>query len=304
MITNNYSIGIFRTSSAGSDSAAKMSTPDKTQTSLSSSSSQTQQATADPLQSVEKLSPHGTTVSLTSVSAAEASTHQSSDKQLLEENEAISRDLAKRDREVRNHERIHASIGGAFASAPHLSYQKGPDGQLYAVEGDVRIDTSSVAGDPRATLEKAQVIIRAALSVPEPSVQDKRIAAQARSMAAEASAEIAKLDQPDQMSNEKISDVVVSDDTQTSKKQQSLDVTTNKPPEDDQEDKDSTDKKTVAELNAEKNSSSQAVAASLQEFNNRLNEINKTLRDINLRLVDAGVFEKLFPEGSLIDKNV
>uniref|UniRef100_UPI003566A7EA putative metalloprotease CJM1_0395 family protein n=1 Tax=Neptunomonas sp. TaxID=1971898 RepID=UPI003566A7EA len=194
MINSNYSGITLRTSSTDTASAHKAVAPDKTQphpssslsssntsshsSSLSSSGAETQQIITDP----------------TSVSATQATTHQSSDKQRLENDALISKELAQRDREVKTHERIHASIGGAFASAPQFSYQKGPDGQLYAVEGEVRIDTSAVSGDPRATLEKAQVIIRAALSVPEPSVQDKRVAAQARAMAIDASAEIAKLE--------------------------------------------------------------------------------------------------------------
>ena len=152
MIISNYSNIMLRTSSADSTSATKPIAPDKPQahlsSSLSSSESHTQSATADPSQGFDKHSAQGAVVSQSSVSASEATTHQSSDKQRLENDALISRDLAQRDREVKTHERIHASIGGVFASAPHFSYQKGPDGQLYAVEGDVRIDTSAVAGDP------------------------------------------------------------------------------------------------------------------------------------------------------------
>lgn len=314
MIISNYSSIMLRTSSADQASATKVVAPDKTQvsTSLSSSGSQTQPATADPSQGLDKHSPQGAVVSQTSVSASEATTHQSSDKQRQESDALISKNLAQRDREVKTHERIHASIGGVFASAPHFSYQKGPDGQLYAVEGDVRIDTSAVAGDPRATLEKAQVIIRAALSVPEPSIQDKRVAAQARAMATEASAEIAKLEKPlganTQVDGEQLMTEAVSEKTiDVSSDQKNAEVSNEKLSKEDQADKKEEspeDKKSVAELNAEIGSSSKAAAASLQEFNNRLNDINKALHDINLRLVDTGVFEKLFPEGSIIDKNV
>ena len=307
MIISNYSSIMLRTSSAESASAAKTVTPDKTST--HSSASLSSQATADPAQGLDKHSAQAASISQTSVSATEASTHQSSDKQRQENDALISKDLAQRDREVKNHERIHASIGGSFASAPHFSYQKGPDGQLYAVEGDVRIDTSAVAGDPRATLEKAQVIIRAALSVPEPSVQDKRVAAQARAMATEASAEIAKRENPleDRFgdgSEKVIAQASSTAPDETSESQHRADINVDKPSKEDQADKESKDKKSVADSNAEMLSSSQDTAASLQEFNKRLNDINKTLHDINLRLVEAGVFEKLFPEGSIIDKNV
>lgn len=313
MIISNYSNIMLRTSSADTASAVKPIAPDKTQThlssSLSSSGSQIQPATADPAQGLDKHSAQGAQINQTSVSATEATTHQSTDKQRLANDALISKDLAQRDREVKTHERIHASIGGVFASAPHFSYQKGPDGQLYAVEGEVRIDTSAVSGDPRATLEKAQVIIRAALSVPEPSVQDKRVAAQARAMAVDASAEIAKLEKPLEGGVENEAEKVIAETVsgrvaEAPESQQRVEVSIDKASKEDREDKASKDKKSVADINAEIASSSQATAASLQAFNNRLNDINKTLHDINLRLVEAGVFEKLFPEGSIIDKNV
>jgi hypothetical protein len=292
-----------------SASAAKAITSDQSKTHLSSSGSQTQAAIAEPAKYVDKLSSQGASVSQTSVSASQAATHQSSDKssQQVEADKAVTQNLAQRDREVKNHERIHASIGGAFASAPNFSYQKGPDGQLYAVGGDVSIDTSAVAGDPRATLEKAQVIIRAALSVPEPSVQDRRVAAQARVMATEAQAEMALLESP----NEKVTQTDeldaadkssrINDDVKNEKEINSSKDSDKAEKESDDKNK---DRKTLAQINAETTASAQAVTESLQEFNSRLNDINKTLHDINLRLVDAGVFQKLFPEGTIIDKNV
>ena len=132
------------------------------------------------------------------VSESSLVSNDASEKQRLQEEQLITRQLAERDREVKNHERIHASVGGVHASAPSFSYERGPDGQLYAVDGEVRIDTSPVPDDPQATLEKAETIMRAALSVPEPSTQDRRVAADARAMAAEARAEIAKAEQAKQ----------------------------------------------------------------------------------------------------------
>lgn len=101
--------------------------------------------------------------------------------------------LKQRDREVRAHEQAHAAAAGSLANgAPSYDYQRGPDGQQYAVGGSVSIDTSEVSGDPQATLEKAQQIQRAALAPAEPSQQDRAIAAEAAAMAAEARAELAK----------------------------------------------------------------------------------------------------------------
>ncbi len=291
-----------------SASAAKAITSDQSKTHLSSSHSQTQAAIADPAKNVDKLSSQGASVSQTSVSASQATTHQSSDKssKQAEADKTIIQNLAQRDREVKNHERIHASIGGAFASAPNFTYQKGPDGQLYAVGGDVSIDTSAVAGDPRATLEKAQVIIRAALSVPEPSVQDRQVAAQARVMATEAQAEMALLESPNEKATQ-TDDAVdesirIRSDAGNEKEIEASAKSSEK--NEEEPDENNKDRKTLAQVNAETTASAQAVTESLQEFNSRLNDINKTLHDINLRLVDAGVFQKLFPEGTIIDKNV
>ncbi|WP_052761077.1 putative metalloprotease CJM1_0395 family protein [Sedimenticola thiotaurini] len=101
------------------------------------------------------------------------------------------RALQQRDREVRAHEQAHLSAAGRFAvSGANFDFQRGPDGRLYAVGGDVRIDASPVPGDPQATLEKAEALHRAALAPSEPSAQDRRVAAQASRMAAAARAEI------------------------------------------------------------------------------------------------------------------
>ena len=91
--------------------------------------------------------------------------------------------LKNRDREVRAHELAHLSAGGQYiTSGAQYTFQKGPDGRLYAVGGEVGIDTSPVVGDPRATLMKAQVIMQAALAPAEPSAQDRQVAARAAVM--------------------------------------------------------------------------------------------------------------------------
>ena len=101
--------------------------------------------------------------------------------------------LAARDREVRNHERAHAAVGGQYAGAPRYQYERGPDGINYAVAGEVSISTGSISSDPQATIEKAQVIRRAALAPAEPSAQDRKVAAEAMQMEAEARIELADL---------------------------------------------------------------------------------------------------------------
>lgn len=81
-------------------------------------------------------------------------------------------------------------MGGQLAGSPSYSFQRGPDGVRYAVGGEVPIDVSKVPGDPQATLEKMQLVQRAALAPAEPSSQDRRVAALAAQQAAEARAEL------------------------------------------------------------------------------------------------------------------
>ncbi|MCC6923078.1 MAG: hypothetical protein IT525_08430 [Nitrosomonas sp.] len=100
-------------------------------------------------------------------------------------------ELRIRDLEVRAHELAHlAAAGGIAKGGPTFDYQRGPDGKLYAVGGEVQIDTSGVPGDPEATLQKAEQIQRAALAPAQPSAQDRSVAMAAAAMAAEARAEI------------------------------------------------------------------------------------------------------------------
>jgi len=107
----------------------------------------------------------------------------------LQEQQQI-RQLAARDREVRQHEQAHVAAGGRFASAPSFEFVRGPDGVNYAVAGEVQIDTSPVPGDPEATAQKAQQIRRAANAPLEPSAADRRVAAEAARMEAEAQQEV------------------------------------------------------------------------------------------------------------------
>lgn len=108
---------------------------------------------------------------------------------LTQEEQAEVEALTARDREVRAHEQAHAAVGGAFAGSPSYTYQIGPDGQRYAVGGEVKIDVSPIPGDPEATLEKMRTVERAALAPAEPSPQDRKVAQMARVAAQEAQAE-------------------------------------------------------------------------------------------------------------------
>lgn len=89
-------------------------------------------------------------------------------------------DLKSRDQEVRAHERAHMMVGGSLVrKGASYQYQTGPDGQRYAVGGEVSIDSSAVNDDPSATIRKMQQVKRAALAPAEPSGQDRAVAAAA-----------------------------------------------------------------------------------------------------------------------------
>jgi hypothetical protein len=112
---------------------------------------------------------------------------------LTSEEKAVVNELSKRDREVRAHEMAHTAAGAGLTGPVSYSYQRGPNGRLYAVEGSVEIDVSPVPNDPRATLEKAQQIQQAALAPSQPSNADRQVAAAASAMATEARAELASV---------------------------------------------------------------------------------------------------------------
>jgi hypothetical protein len=100
-------------------------------------------------------------------------------------------ELKQRDAEVRRHEQAHAAAGGAHTGAPHYHFEQGPDGQLYAVAGEVAVDASPVRDDPSATILKMQQVMRAALAPADPSGQDQRVAAAAAAALARARLELA-----------------------------------------------------------------------------------------------------------------
>ena len=100
--------------------------------------------------------------------------------------------LKNRDMEVRAHELAHVSVGARYiTSGAQFQYQKGPDGRMYAVGGEVSIDTSPIPGDPGATIRKAQVIARAAMAPATPSAQDRMVATRAAALIQQSRAELA-----------------------------------------------------------------------------------------------------------------
>jgi glycine cleavage system regulatory protein len=115
-------------------------------------------------------------------------------------------DLAARDREVRNHERAHATVGGLYAGSPRYSFERGPDGINYAVGGEVSISAGAVSGDPVATIQKAQVVRRAALAPTDPSAQDRSVAAQATQIESQARVELVNIEAQERIDEQEASE--------------------------------------------------------------------------------------------------
>lgn len=121
--------------------------------------------------------------------------------ELSEDELAEVQTLKSRDTEVRTHEQAHMAAGGRYiTSGASYEYQTGPDGQDYAVGGEVGIDTSPVSGDPAATIAKARTLMRAALAPADPSAQDQRVAAAAESMESTALQDLVELQQGERIS--------------------------------------------------------------------------------------------------------
>lgn len=109
--------------------------------------------------------------------------------ELTEEEKRQVAELKQTDARVKAHERAHAAVGGQYAGAPSYDYIRGPDGQMYAVGGEVAIDISAES-DPEATLQKATQVAAAALAPADPSGADRAVAAAAAQLRLQALAEI------------------------------------------------------------------------------------------------------------------
>lgn len=116
--------------------------------------------------------------------------HEHNESAISAEEQQIINELKQRDLEVRAHEQAHAAAGGATTGAPSYSFEVGPDGKKYAVEGEVSVDLSVVEGNPRATIAKMQKVHSAALAPANPSIQDTRVANTAAQIIAQAQSEL------------------------------------------------------------------------------------------------------------------
>jgi hypothetical protein len=96
--------------------------------------------------------------------------------ELSQEEKEVVDQLKRIDRDVRAHEQAHLSAAGPYATGG-ASFQTttGPDGNAYALSGEVGIDTRAEK-TPEATIRKMQVVQAAALAPADPSAQDRAVA--------------------------------------------------------------------------------------------------------------------------------
>ncbi|MDR3352453.1 MAG: hypothetical protein LBO00_05505 [Zoogloeaceae bacterium] len=128
----------------------------------------------------------------TETDAQENRRPQDTQDDLAEEERREVEELKTTDRKVRQHEQMHIAAGqGLITSGPSYEFTTGPDGQRYVVGGEVGIDTSK-GRTPEETLRRAARIRAAALAPPDPSPQDRSVAAKAGQMQMEAAQEIAQ----------------------------------------------------------------------------------------------------------------
>ncbi|WP_432472181.1 putative metalloprotease CJM1_0395 family protein [Amphritea sp. HPY] len=195
----------------------------------------------------------------------------------------LIRELAALDREVRQKEISDSAVSAGQTNASGLEYERGPDGRSYVIGGEVSIDTSAVPDDPEAVLEKTELILRAAQAVAEPSSQDRAAADRAVALGDEARAALNKTESGRQDSEAQEADAARNDAAELrealrSEKQQ---------------------RQFEEQLQRK-----EVLAEKLQDFNQQLEEVNQRFAEINQLMIDAGVFKKLFPEGTVFDQIV
>lgn len=100
------------------------------------------------------------------------------------------RKLKESDTRVRAHEMAHKAAAGSLAAGgPYYDLQRGPDGQNYAVGGEVPIRLPETT-DYKQAIKDAQQAERAALAPADPSPDDYAAAAAFRQRALEARAKL------------------------------------------------------------------------------------------------------------------
>lgn len=111
--------------------------------------------------------------------------------------------LQARDSAVKAHERAHISAGaGVILSGATFVYQEAPDNKLYAIGGEVSIDTAEES-TPLETISKMQIVRTAALAPSDPSSTDYQVAATASMLQMQARLEDTRAKQAELLANAK-----------------------------------------------------------------------------------------------------
>lgn len=125
---------------------------------------------------------------------AEASQKRSRPNELSEDEKRVVKELASRDAEVKAHEAAHQASGSGMTGAASYTHQRGPDGKMYAIGGEVSISTPA-ASSPEEAIKIARQVATSAMAAGNPSPQDFAVAASARMMEIKAQQELAQEEQ-------------------------------------------------------------------------------------------------------------
>ena len=104
---------------------------------------------------------------------------------------ALLEKLQARDTEVRAHEAAHQAAGGGLTGGASFTYQRGPDGRMYAIGGEVPISLKG-GSTPEEKIANARQVEAAALAPANPSPQDFAVASKAKMMEIQAQQELLK----------------------------------------------------------------------------------------------------------------
>ena len=143
---------------------------------------------------------------LSSNNTTQTSSSQNKEKnseELTASQKALVAELQATDTAVRAHESAHiAAGGGVIRSSAVFTYVQAPDKRLYAVGGEVGIDTSE-GSTPENTVTKMQTVRAAALAPADPSATDYQVASTASMLQMMARLEMSRLQQAELSAKQK-----------------------------------------------------------------------------------------------------
>jgi len=119
------------------------------------------------------------------------STKQQNPNELSNDAKQAVTELQARDTEVRAHEAAHQAAGGGMTGGASYTYQKGPDGRMYAIGGEVSISIKG-GSTPQEAIANARQVQAAAMAPANPSGQDYAVATSAKVMEMKAQQELTK----------------------------------------------------------------------------------------------------------------